>query len=154
METICGIDCRVCGLRETCGGCVETGGRPFGGACMLAACCGAQGCAHAGHAQTQPCRLKAALIAELNALGIPDMDTVTELNALKGSLANLAYTLPNGQKVRFWDDAQIYLGHLLPKRNSDRMYGLVADARYLMVCECERDGTDAEIVLYKRRDGV
>ena len=33
-KSICGIDCSQCGLKETCGGCRATNGKPFGGECM------------------------------------------------------------------------------------------------------------------------
>lgn len=54
--------------------------------------------------------MKEKLIAAFNALQIPDMEEVTELNALKGSFANIEYTLPNGQPIKFGDDSRIYLG--------------------------------------------
>ena len=37
--SICGADCAQCPSQAGCGGCAETGGRPFGRACLLAACC-------------------------------------------------------------------------------------------------------------------
>ena len=91
------------------------------------------------------------LTAEFRALGIEDMEEVTGLHALKGSFANLEYTLPNGRAVKFWEDNRIYIGHLLKKKNSDRFYGLVADENYLMVCEAGSDGSDAKIVVFKER---
>ena len=96
-------------------------------------------------------KLKEQLTAEFRALGIEDMEEVTGLHALKGSFANLEYTLPNGRAVKFWEDNRIYIGHLLKKKNSDRFYGLVADENYLMVCEAGSDGSDAKIVVFKER---
>ena len=89
-------------------------------------------------------------MAAFNDLGIPDMPPVTELYALKGSVINLAYTLPSGGIIGFWDDDKIYLGYQLPKQGSDRSYGIVADERYLMVSEYSGYGSDAEIVIFKR----
>ncbi len=148
-HSICGADCAQCTMGGACGGCAETGGRPFGGACLVAECClsgGRTRCADCG-----PCRLKEALAAEFNALRIPDMGEVTDLNALTGSYINLTYTLPSGQAVRLLDDKQIYLGNQLHKRGSDRCYGLAAGRDFLLVCEYGEGGADAEIVLYKRR---
>ncbi len=151
MKSICGLDCGGCGLKETCGGCTETKGRPFGGTCMIAECCARHGCVNCGKAFEAPCRLKEELIAEFNALGIQDMEEVTSLNALVGSFVNLAYTLPGGQVIKFWDDKRMYLGNQICKENSDRCYGLTADENYLLVCEYGQEGADPEIVVYRRR---
>ena len=70
---------------QACGGCVETDGRPFGGPCMVAACCRGRGQARCGECAGSACGLRAQLIAEFNALGIADMERVTELNALRGA---------------------------------------------------------------------
>jgi len=94
--------------------------------------------------------LKEKLIAAFHALQIPDMEEVTELNALKGSLDNIEYALPNGTVVKFWDDNKIYLGNQLQKKDSDRCYGIIADEKYLMVSEYSGYGADAEIVVLNR----
>ncbi|MCI9229863.1 MAG: DUF3795 domain-containing protein [Lachnospiraceae bacterium] len=150
MKTKCGLDCSECGSKE-CGGCTETNGRPFGGSCMLALCCDEKGCDNCGRAFEAPCRLKEELIAEFNALGIEDMEEITDLYALNGAFVNLAYTLPGGQEIRFWDDGRVYLGNQVHKKGSDRCYGLTADESYLLVCEYGEGGSDAEIVVYRRR---
>lgn len=150
MKTKCGLDCSECGSKE-CGGCTETNGRPFGGSCMLALCCDEKGCDNCGRAFEAPCRLKEELIAEFNALGIEDMEEITDLYALNGAFVNLAYTLPGGQEIRFWDDGRVYLGNQVHKKGSDRFYGLTADESYLLVCEYGEGGSDAEIVVYRRR---
>ena len=64
MKALCGLkECETCPMRgEKCGGCAETGGRPFGGACMLAGCCKSGGCENHGKAFEAPCRLKEQLI--------------------------------------------------------------------------------------------
>jgi len=81
---------------------------------------------------------------------ISDMEEVTELNALRGSFANIEYVLPNGQLVKFWDDNRIYLGNQLHKKGSDKYYGIIADEKYLMVCEYNDYGSDAEIIVFKQ----
>ena len=150
MKTKCGLDCEECGFQE-CPGCTETDGRPVGGSCMLAVCCDEKGCENCGRSFEAPCRLKEELIAEFNALGIEDMEEVKSLNALSGTYVNLAYKLPGGQEIRFWDDSRIYLGNQIRKMGSDRCYGLAADEDYLLVSEYGEGGSDAEIVVYKRR---
>lgn len=150
-HSICGANCASCPSSAACGGCAETGGRPFGGGeCILAACCRGREqtrCAQCGDS----CALKAPLLAEFNALGIPDMAEVTDLNALPGSFVNLAYTLPNGQTVKLLEDEKIYLGNQLEKAGGGRCYGLVIDEGFLLVCEYGAGGSDPEIVLYKKR---
>ena len=95
--------------------------------------------------------LKKQLIEEFNSLNIPDMKKVTDLYTLKGSFINLEYTLPGGQKAKLWDDKKIYLGAELCKEEGSRCYGLVADENYLLVCEYGDNGSDPEIILFKRR---
>ena len=150
--SICGADCANCPSSAGCGGCRETGGRPFhGGECILFTCCQGR-----GQADCSPCGgvcgLKAPLIAAFNALGIPDMAEVTDLNALPGAYINLAYTLPNGQVVKLLEDEKIYLGNQIEKKNSSRCYGLAGDETFLLVCEYGAEGADPEIILYKRRE--
>lgn len=150
-RTICGADCSQCWMKADCGGCAETGGRPFGGPCVAAACCQSRGQAHCGECTGGSCGLRARLISEFNALGIADMETVTDLNALRGSFVNLEYTLPNGRTVKFLDDDKIYLGNQVHKRGSGRCYGIAADEKFLLVCEYGDGGTDPEIVVYQKR---
>ncbi|MBQ9948531.1 MAG: DUF3795 domain-containing protein [Oscillospiraceae bacterium] len=148
--SICGFDCADCELKSNCGGCAETGGHPFGGGCIVADCSkkrGQDSCAACGGA----CPMKAQLAQEFNALGIEDMGKVTDLNPLIGSFINVDYTLPNGCKTKFWEDNRVYLGNQLPKDGSGRCYGIAADDKYLLVCEYGADGSDAEIVEYRRR---
>ena len=79
------------------------------------------------------------------------MEDVTELYALRGSFVNLEYDLHGTQKIKFWDDDSIYLGNQLCKKGSDRCYGLTADENYLLVCEYGENGSDPEIIVYKKR---
>lgn len=118
MKTLCGLDCSRCELKNECGGCIETEGHPFGGSCMIAVCCKNKGCENCGRTFETPCKMKEQLIAEFNALGIEDMEKVTTLNALHGAYINLKYTLPSGQKIKFWDDDRIYLGNQICKKTA------------------------------------
>ncbi len=151
MKAICGLDCNECGFRGSCKGCGETCGKPFGGTCMIAVCCGEKRCENFGKSFSAPCPLKEELVREFNALGIPDMEEVKFLNALTGSYINMTFPLPNGSTVRFWQDERVYLGNQMKKIGSDRLYGIVADENYLLVCEYGAEGTDPEIVVFKRR---
>ena len=90
------------------------------------------------------------VIAAFRALDIPEMEELTDLNALRGSLINIPYTLPSGQTVKLWDDDRIYLGSQLHKKGSGRCCGVAADETYLAVSEYGGNGEDAEIVVFKR----
>lgn len=154
IRSICGIDCNECELKNNCEGCIETKGHPFQGGCIIAACCQNKGHVNCDKCQDPPCKLKARLIIEFNALskalGIEDMEEVTDLNALKGSYINLTYKFPSGQFAQIWEDEKIYLGSQMDKKNSDRCYGLAADEKYLLICEYGADGQDAEIIAYRK----
>ncbi len=148
-KTICGLDCSTCGgLENGCKGCTATGGKPYGGDCILARCAANKGC---DSCSFEDCKMKNQLIAEFNALGIDDLPEITQLWALKGSMVNIAYPLPNGETAKFWDDSRVIFGNQVEKPNSDRCYGLAADENYLMVSEYGCDGADARIVVFKRR---
>lgn len=151
IMTWCGLDCSACGMSDECGGCAAPNGHPFGASCVIAACCGSKGCENHGRSFEAPCRLQEQLIAEFNALGIEGMEKVSGLNALRGAYVNLQYTLPGGQKIRFWDDNRIYLGNQICKGDSSRCYGLTADENYLLVCEYGDNGSAAEIIVYRKR---
>ncbi|MDE6595223.1 MAG: DUF3795 domain-containing protein [Oscillospiraceae bacterium] len=149
--SVCGLDCSKCEWNNNCKGCEAIGGK-----CMIAACCKSRGKERCGSffASDGSCGMKKQLIAEFNELGIEDMEEVTDLNALSGSFINLEYRLPNGIEVKFWQDDRVYLGNQICKKGSDRCYGLAADEKYLMVCEYGMNGSEAEIVVFKRQDGT
>lgn len=131
MKTICGIECGGCNFKKNCKGCSETGGRPFGGECLVAECykTGGKNCFTA---------YLRRLTDEFNALGISDMPEIKTLVPLYGAYVNLEYTLSNGEKIKLLDDTKIYLGNQVEKANGDRCYGLVADKDRLLVCEYEQ----------------
>ena len=93
---------------------------------------------------------KAQLIGELNALldieGLPQVET---LNVLPGEFVNLEYTLPNGEKVKFLDDRQTYLGSQL--EGETKCCGIVANMDFLLVCTYEENGENPELLIYKKR---
>lgn len=144
MAELCRMDCcKVCPGREKCPGCGETGGHPFGGDCVAAKCIVERG-------YEAFLALKQALVAEINALGIPALH-VEDLNLLPGEFVNLEYSLPSGQKVKLLADGNVYLGNQIEISGSERCYGVVADDTYLLVCEYGCGGSDPQILLYRRR---
>ena len=153
MNTFCGIDCNSCQYKKDCNGCVKTKGQPLGegGVCPIAKCCLNKEHKHCGECMDGSCSLKGRLMDEYNALGIEDMEKVTNLCVLIGKYVNLEYTLPNGQKIKLWHDNKLYLGYQVCKKESNRCYGLTADENYLLVCEYGENGSNPEIVVYKKR---
>lgn len=144
MTSICGLDCcGECARKEECGGCAETGGKPFGGRCVAAECVKAGGLQALQNA-------KETLIAEFNALGIKGLQ-ISDLNLMNGFYVNLEYPLPGGRTVRFLEDNNVYWANQIEIPGSDRCCGIVADENYLLVCEYGCGGADPRVVLYKRR---
>jgi len=95
---------------------------------------------------------KQKLIGEINELHVEGMPKVEKLNALVGKYVNLEYRLPNGQKVRFLDDAVTYLGNQLESEfGVDRCFGVLANMDFILVCTYGENGADPELVLYKKR---
>lgn len=144
MLSICGKDCcEKCSRKESCGGCIKVKGHPFDGQCVAANW--VQNFGREGMEER-----KQALIQEINALPIPDL-RITDLNLLNGFYVNLEYPLPNGQTAKFLRDENIYWGNQIERPDNERCYGLVANDDFVLVCEYGCNGTDPQIVLYKKR---
>lgn len=95
---------------------------------------------------------KQGLVEEINALHIAGMPRLTELIAMVGRDINLEYRLPNGQTVKFLDDNATYLGNLLECAfDSGRYFGIAANMAFILICTCEADGKNPELVLYQNR---
>lgn len=124
-------------------GCCETNEHPFNGSCIAAKYIKA-----GGYQAFEDFKIK--LIDEINSLEINDLKVVS-LNLLNGFYVNLEYPLANGQKVKLLDDSSVYLGGQIEKPSSDRCYGIVADDKYILICEYGCLGSEPEIVLYKKR---
>lgn len=138
MTTYCGIDCcKDCSRVSECGGCEKCKGHPFGGSCI------AERNRHFD-------QLKRELIDEINDLRIEGL-AITDLFLLNGSYVNLEYPLANGTTVKFLKNQDIYLGNQIEREGSERCFGVVADETFILVCEYGCNGSDPEIVLYKRR---
>ena len=93
---------------------------------------------------------KEQLIHEFNTLlHIEGLPKVENLNVLPGEFVNMEYTLPNGEKVKFLDDKQTYLGSQL--EGEVKCYGIVAGMDFLLICSYEENGENPELVIYKKR---
>ena len=144
-QSICGATCHQCSQKNDCDGCKSTGGQPFGKPCFIASYIRLGG-SEAFEA------FQGKLMDEINQLSIPGMPKVTRLAALNGRLVNLPYPLPSGQKVTFLEDDQVYLGTQLPcEWDESVLFGVVAGMDFIMVCQCDAQWANPELILYKKR---
>ena len=143
--TICGADCGGCQFKESCRGCAATGGKPFGGACVAAEYI------KVGGAESYA-DFKRTLLAEVNALlnahAIPEADALYEL---PGKFVNLPYPIPSGENVKFLDDAKVYLGCQIEFADLGICYGVVADTNFILVCAYSVNGSEPELIAYRKR---
>ncbi len=94
--------------------------------------------------------LKSRLIVEINHLKIDGL-IVKDLFLLNGGYVNLEYPLTNGTTVKFLNKNDVYLGNQIEKEKSERCYGVVANENFILMCEYGCNGSEPEIILYKRR---
>lgn len=95
--------------------------------------------------------LKQKFIDEVNALNIPDMPVIDNLFVLQGSFINLEYKM-NGNTFSILDKEKSYWGTQVEKLNSNgRCYGIACDEKYILISEYGKEGSDAEVVMLKRR---
>lgn len=92
--------------------------------------------------------LKKVFIEEVNALGIPELH-VDNLYVLQGSFINQPYTI-NGNTTKLLDDNANYWGNQIQKSNG-RCYGIACDEKFILVSEYGADGSDAELIMMKKR---
>ena len=144
-KAYCGADCDACQFKTECKGCRESNGSPFGGRCVAAEYVKVGGLAAYG-------AFKKTLTAEVNALlsaeGLPGTDSLYEL---VGKHINLAYAMPSGEKVKLLNDSNVYLGAQIEFADMGVCYGVVADTTFILICSYSVNGSEPEIVLYKRR---
>lgn len=137
-NSICGAKCNECQMNETCNGCISK-------QCFIAnyICIGGM---------EAYLKFKSQIIDEFNDLKIPGMPVVTDLYALNGDFVNLEYTLPNGKAVKYLDDSGIYLGNQLEcEFDGGRCFGIVAGMDFLLICTYGENGTNPELLMYKKR---
>lgn len=149
-RAVCGAECDKCGYgkNHNCKGCEASGGCPFGKACFIFEYIKNFGAENF-------MLFKKQLMSEFNALNVSGLPEITELYALNGAFVNLEYPIPSGGSVRLLDDKAVYLGNqvenIFDDGTSGKCYGLVAGLDFLLVCEYGENGSDPEIVVYKRR---
>lgn len=145
MDTICGASCEKCSWKDGCKGCAATCGKPFGGSCVAAEYIRVGG-------KESYAAFKRQLLREVNDLlranDIPEADALYEL---PGAFVNLAYPLPSGQAVKLLDERKVYLGCQIAFADLGVCYGVVADTTFLLVCSYSVNGSEPELIAYKKR---
>lgn len=149
MKSYCGADCSLCPLyNNSCKGCSETNGCPFGKKCWIAKYIEVGG-------EDEFELFKKQIISEFNSLEIEGMPNIDTLYPLHGSFINLEYNLPNNIKTKFLDDNSAYLGtqveSIFNDNDSKKYFGLVADTNFLLVSLYEENGLNPELIIYKKR---
>ncbi len=145
MGTICGADCTNCGMKAACKGCIKTCGKPFGGTCVAAEYIKAGG-------KKAYEEFKEMLRQEINELlKSMDIPEALALYELAGSYVNLGYELPSGETVKFLNDKNIYLGCQIEVPDWELCCGVVADASFILVVRYGINGSDPELICYKKR---
>lgn len=145
MNTYCGADCEKCQSKAVCKGCVATCGSPFGGKCAAAEYIKANGFeAYKAFREHLRDEINALLTAE----GIPAAENLFEL---VGKYVNPDYPLPNGEKVKFLKDNNVYLGTQIRSADPGICYGVIADTTFILICRYGADGSDPEILIYRKR---
>ncbi len=145
MKSFCGADCEKCSFNKNCKGCETTCGSPFGGKCI------AYEYIKIGGTDAYN-EFKAKLKDEINnlliLLGIPQTDALFELC---GEYVNLEYSLPCGNTVKYLNDKNVYLGCQIEFADMGICYGVVADSNFILICSYSVDGSEPELIMYKKR---
>ena len=150
MKAICGANCKECEYykNKKCNGCKSSDGCPFGEKCWIA-----KYIEVGGNDSFEA--FKNEIISEFNSLNIDGMPEIEELHPLHGEYVNLEYPLPNGEQVKLLNDNEAYLGNqvecLFSDEENNRCFGILANMNFLLVCEYGENGSNPEIILYKRR---
>ncbi len=92
--------------------------------------------------------MKKIFINEVNALAIPGLH-IDNLYVLQGSFINQPYNI-NGNQVKLLDDNATYWGNQVIQ-NTGRCYGIACCEKFILVSEYGKDGSDAELIILKKR---
>ena len=147
MKAICGANCEECELfkNKRCAGCDK---------CILGKKCWIANYLEVGGTDSFN-SFKKKIIDEFNALNIEGMPKIKELHPLCGEFVNLEYLLPNNSKIKFLNDNDVYLGNQVEctfnDENVNKCFGILANMSFLLVCEYGENGSNPELIIYKKR---
>lgn len=148
MKTYCGANCEGCNFNAGCLGCEASCGSPFGGKCIAAEKIKSGGIdSYRGYKE----KMRVEINALLNSLGMLEAEALFEL---VGAFVNMEYILPNGEKAKFLDDKNIYLGTQIVLPDKGICCGVVADEGFILICTYGENGADPAILAYKKRSQI
>lgn len=145
MKTYCGANCNECAFKGKCAGCETSSGSPFGGKCVAAEYVKLGGLTAYGEFREQ---LKNEINGLLKMLGVPETEALFEL---AGAFVNMEYVLPNGEKAKLLKDENVYLGTQVALADTGRCCGVAADTGVIVISSYGENGSDPELLLYKKR---
>ena len=143
----CGVDCSKCFKRSECNGCVVSGGKPFGGECVIAECCkqnntnGECGCSFCCR-----CRLKRRVLDEVRNCDIEELHVFNFIYEIPGTFINVDYTFPDGEVRKPFDVTKVYIWGQYKTPGRDRTYSIIADSENIWIADHEENGSDAYIM--------
>ena len=83
------------------------------------------------------------------------MPKIEELYPLHGEFVNMEYPLHSGNNTKFLNDNEVYLGNqvecIFNDDDNKKCFGILANMSFLLVCEYGENGSNPEIVVYKKR---
>ena len=90
------------------------------------------------------------LLELIKGLGIKEFADFKSLNLMDGNYLNLECKLPNGNTAKILDDNKKYYAKQVDIVGSEKCYGVAADENSIAVFRYGCEGSDAELILWKR----
>lgn len=95
---------------------------------------------------------KSKLVSEINFyLKAEKIPEISELFEIPGEYINLKYPLESGEKTAFLRNDTVFFGNRIEFADLGVCFGAESFAGFILICSCGRDGSDPELILYKRR---
>ena len=95
---------------------------------------------------------KSKLVSEINFyLKAEKIPEISELFEIPGEYINLKYPLESGEKTAFLRNDTVYLGNQIEFADLGVCFGVESFAGFILICSYGRNGSDPELILYKRR---
>lgn len=95
---------------------------------------------------------KSKLVGEINFyLKAEKIPEISELFEIPGEYINLKYPLESGEKTAFLRNDTVYLGNQIEFADLGVCFGAESFAGFILICSYGRNGSDPELILYKRR---
>lgn len=151
QDSYCGVDCAKCYKNQECAGCMSSGGKPFGGECVIAECCKKnKDTSNCGLAYFSECQLKKSVIGEMRQCGIEGINCYKLIYEVPGFLINMECKFPDGSIRRPFVDNKIYISGQYRIPDNERRYTAVADKDEFWLIEHDENGSNAVIIANKK----